>query len=144
MLLSRARLVWAVMLLSALAAVAAAYTYTQYLSQDHYMAGLGRIDAYSIGEQPSVLTIYFTVGAGDVARDASVSEDSRAVTVKVNTSVFVPRRGGFKNLAGYFKQTTVTLNRPLGERVVIDGGTGKAVPPSPPPTVGPLLRSPGT
>jgi hypothetical protein len=131
MLLSRARLVWAVILLSTLAAVAAAYAYTQYLSQDHYMAGLGRIDAYSIGEQQTVLTIYFTVGYGDVAGDASVTEDSQAVTVKVNTSVLVPGRGRFKNLAGYFRQATVTLTRPLGERVVIDGGTGKAVPPSP-------------
>jgi hypothetical protein len=56
---------------------------------DHYIPGLGRIDAYSPGEPPTVLTIYFTVGAGDVARDASVTEESHAVTVKVNTSVFV-------------------------------------------------------
>lgn len=131
MLLTRARLVWAVIFLSALAAVGAAYAYTLYLSQDHYMAGLGRIDAYSIGEQPTVLTIYFIVGAGDVAGDASVTEDSRAVTVKANTSVFVPGTGRFKNLAGYFRQTTVTLKEPLGERVVVDGGTGSSVPLSP-------------
>ena len=130
-MLTRARLVCVIILLGALAAVAAAYAYTHYMSQDHYMAGLGRIDAYSIGEQPTVLTIYFTVGAGDVAGDASVSEDSRAVTVKANTSVFVPGTGRFKNLAGYFRQTTVTLKEPLGGRVVIDGGTGSSVPLSP-------------
>ncbi len=132
MLLSRARWVVAVViLLSALAAVGATYAYTLYLEQDHYAAGLGRIDAYAIGEQPTVLNIYFTVGAGDVPRDASVTEDARTVTVKVNTSVFIPGRGRFKNLAGYFKQTTVTLRDPLGERVVIDGGTGRVVPLSP-------------
>lgn len=131
MLLTRARLVWAVIFVAALAAVVAAYAYTQYLSQDHYMPGLGRIDAYSIGEQPTVLTIYFTVGAGDVAGNVSVTEDSRAVTVKANTSVFVPGTGRFKNLAGYFRQTTVTLKEPLGGRIVIDGRTGSSVPVSP-------------
>lgn len=131
MLRSKARWAWAVTLLGVFAAVAAGYAYTKYLEQDHYAAGLGRIDAYAIGGQPTVLNIYFTVGAGDVAGDASVTEDSRAVTVKVNTSVFMPGRGRFKNLAGYFKQTTVTLRDPLGERVVIDGGTGRIVPPSP-------------
>jgi hypothetical protein len=120
-----------VILLAGVAAVAVVYANEERLSQDHYMAGLGRIDAYSIGEQPTVLTIYFTVGAGDVAGDASVAEDSRAVTVKVNTSVFVPGRGRFKNLAGYFMKTTVALKSPLGERVVIDGGTGRSIPLSP-------------
>jgi hypothetical protein len=128
---SKARLLWVVILLAGVAVVAVVYANEERLSQDHYTAGLGRIDAYTIGEQPTVLTIYFTVGAGDVAGDASVTEDSRAVTVKVNTSVFVPGRGRFKNLAGYFMQTTAALKRPLGERVVIDGGTGRSVPLSP-------------
>jgi hypothetical protein len=78
-----------------------------------------------------VLTIYLTVGFGDIAEDASVTEDSRAVTVRANTSVFAPGTGRFKNLAGYPKQTTVTLKRPVGDRVVIDGGTGRTVAPSP-------------
>lgn len=123
---------WGLILLAAVAAVAVAYAYEARMSQDHFMDGLGRIDAYSLGEQPTVLNIYFTVGAGDVAGDASVNEDTQAVTVNVNTSVFVPRRGAFKNLAGTFRHTTVTLRRPLGDRVVIDGGTGRAVPLSPP------------
>lgn len=131
MLMSRARWVSVAIVLSVVAAVVAVYAYTQYMEQDHYAAGLGRIDAYAIGDQPTVLTIYFTIGTGDVAGDASVTEDFRAVTVKVNTSVFMPGRGRFKNLAGHFKQTTVTLRNPLGERVVIDGGTGRLVPPSP-------------
>jgi hypothetical protein len=133
MLMSRARLLWTLLLLIAVTALAVGYYYTQYLAQDHYTAGLGRIDAYSVGEPPTMLTIYFTVGAGDIAGDASVTEDSRAVTVKANTSVFSPGTGGFKNLAGYPKQTTVTLKRPLGERAVIDGGTGRSVPLSPSP-----------
>jgi hypothetical protein len=131
MVLSRARLVWTLLLLAALAAIAAGYYYTEYLAQDHYAAGLGRIDAYSVGEPPTVLTIYFTVGTGDIAGDASVTEDSRAVTVRVNTSVFSPGTGRFRNLAGHAKQTTVTLRRPLGERAVIDGGTSRSVPLSP-------------
>lgn len=120
-----------VLVLGALAAVAVAYAYEERLSQDHYMAGLGRIEAYAIAAQPTMLTVYFTVGAGDIVEGASVHEDARAVTVTVNTSVFVPRHGGFKNLAGYFKETSVNLKAPLGERVVIDGGTGGSVAASP-------------
>ena len=131
MMMTRARVVWTLVLLTAVAAIAVGYYYTVYLAQDHYTAGLGRIDSYSVGEPPTVLTIYFTVGFGDIAEDSSVAEDSRAVTVKANTSVFQPGTGRFKNLAGYPKQTTVTLNRPLGQRVVIDGGTGRTVPLSP-------------
>jgi hypothetical protein len=127
MLKLRVRQVSAVVLLSALVAIGAAYAYRQYMAQDHYAAGLGRIEGYSTGEQPTVLTIHFVVGDGDVVGDATVSEDSQAVTVKVNTSILMPGTGRFKNLAGYFRQTTVTLKRPLGERVVIDGGTGKSV-----------------
>jgi hypothetical protein len=78
-----------------------------------------------------VLTIYFTVGAGDVPGEAGVAEDSRAVIVKANSAVFMPGTGRFKNLAGYFKHTTVTLKAPLGERVVIDAATGRSVPSSP-------------
>jgi hypothetical protein len=95
------------------------------------MAGVGRIESYAIAQQPTMLTIYVTVGAGDIVDGATLREDANAVTVTVNTSVFVPRRGSFKNLAGYFKETGVTLNGPLGQRVVIDGGTGKIVAPSP-------------
>ena len=131
MRLTRARLVWGVIALAVLAAVTIVYAYAERLEQDHYMAGLGRIDAYAIGAQPSTLTIYLTVGAGDLVEGATVREDARAVVVTVNTSVFVPRRGAFKNLAGYFRETSVILNAPLGERVVIDGGTGGSVPPSP-------------
>jgi hypothetical protein len=131
MLVSRTRLVWTLLLLTAVAAVAVGYYYTEYLAHDHYIAGLGRIDAYSVGEPPTVLTIYFTVGAGDIGEDASVTEDSRAVTVRANTSVFSPGTGRFKNLAGYPKQATVTLKRPVGDRIVIDGGTGRTVPLSP-------------
>jgi hypothetical protein len=81
--------------------------------------------------RPTVLTIYFAVGAGDLFGDASVSEDSQAVTVKVNTAIFQPGTGRFKNLAAYGMETTVTLEKPLGDRVVIDGGTGKSVPRTP-------------
>jgi hypothetical protein len=122
---------WTLALLAAVGAIAVGYYYAVYLAQDHYTAGLGRIDAYSIGEPPTLLTIYFTVGFGDIAEDASVTEDSRAVTVRANTSIFQPGTGRFKNLGGYPKQTTVTLKRPVGDRVVIDGGTGRTVAPSP-------------
>ena len=131
MRLTRARLVWGVIALAVLAAVTIAFAYAERLEQDHYMAGLARIDAYAIRAQPSTLTIYLTVGAGDLVEGATVREDARSVIVTVKTSVFVPRRGAFKNLAGYFRVTSVTLNAPLGERVVIDGGTGGSVPPSP-------------
>jgi hypothetical protein len=131
MRLSRARSLSVVTVLGAVAAVAVVYAYEERLSQDHYVAGLGRIEAYAIGAQPTTLTIYFTVGAGDVVDGATVREDTSTVTVTINTSVFVPRRGAFKNLAGYFKETSVTLSAPLGERVVIDAGTGRSVAPSP-------------
>lgn len=45
----------------------------------------------------------------------------------------MPGTGRFKNLAAYGMETTVTLKEPLGERVVIDGGTGRTVAPSPHP-----------
>jgi hypothetical protein len=131
MLMSRARLLWTLLLLTAVAAIAVGYYYTQYLAQDHYTAGHGRIDAYSLREPPTVLTIYFSVGAGDVAGDASVSENPQAVTIRINSSVFQPGTGRFKNLAAYGMETTVTLEEPLGDRVVIDGGTGKSVPRTP-------------
>jgi hypothetical protein len=120
-------LVWATIVLVAVAALCVAYVYEDRMSQDHYLDGHGRIDYYSIGEQATMLTIYFTVGAGDVGGAANVAEDTGAVTVTVNTSVFVPRRGSFKNLAGSFKETTVNLKEPLGERLVIDAETGRSV-----------------
>jgi hypothetical protein len=126
--LSRAQLAALVFLIVTAAGAAVAYGYTQYVSQDHYTPGLGRIDSYSAGEQPTQLTIHFSVGAQDVVEGPIVVEDAGSITVKVNIAVFQPGTGRFKNLAAYGREMTLTLKDPLGERSVTDGGTGAKVP----------------
>jgi len=92
---------------------------------EHFEPGIARTDAYTVGPAPNELTLYFSIGAGDRVDDLIITEEARRVLVTVRTSVYVPPRGVFKDLAARLQQRSVTLTEPLGDRSVIDATTGR-------------------
>jgi hypothetical protein len=98
------------------------------LRAGHFEAGLGRIGTYAVTEDPRTIVIHYTIGAGDQVVGPLVVEDDASVTVEVRISVWVPGRDMFKNLSAPLMQVPITLKGPLGDRAVIDRGTGKRIP----------------
>jgi hypothetical protein len=94
---------------------------------------LARIDGYAVSSDGRELTVFGTVGAGDLLDVPVATEETDRVVVKLPSFRFVPANGGFKNLAAYFVQGRVALRDPLGTRRVVDATTGKAIRSSSPP-----------
>lgn len=113
----------AVVLLVVLGAAALAYAYVES-GKERFEPGVARMDAYSIGSAPNELTLYFSTGAGDRVNEPVLTEELGRVLVTVRTSVYIPARGAFKDLAARLQRMTVTLNEPLGDRTVVDATTG--------------------
>jgi hypothetical protein len=93
----------------------------------HFTADVARVDAYAVSADGRELTIFGSVGAGDLPDLLITTEDTDRVVVTFRSFRFVPAIGGFKNLAAYGVQRQTTLRDPLGARTVIDATTGNAV-----------------
>lgn len=100
--------------------------YSEYVNTPHYSRRALAIDKYVLLDERQ-LQISVHTGAQDIVEEPDVREDSDRVTISAWVSEYNPG-SGFKNLARYDYEKTVTLKAPLGARVVVDGATGKPIP----------------
>lgn len=121
---------WGLVGLLAVVAFGAGVVSYAYVEQGrpHFTPGVARIDGYAVGSNPSELILLIATGYGDQVDAAVATEEAGRVLVTVRTFVYVPPRGGFKNLAAYLGRTAVTLREPLAERTVVDAPTGQVLP----------------
>jgi hypothetical protein len=103
-----------------------------------------RVDSYYVHKNPQHLTLSYTIGVPECYGEISeprVEESDRAVTVTLTR--VPPKNTG--NVAcieiALLKSVDVRLERPLGDRVVLDGSVkGAVVRPGPKPGSGPQGR----
>jgi hypothetical protein len=83
-----------------------------------------RIEGFGGSADSPEVTLTMVLGEGDELLDPEVVEESDRVVVTVRARA----DGGDHDSLGLPAKQTVTLDRPLGDRTVVDGGTGEPVP----------------
>ena len=83
-----------------------------------------RIEGFGGSADSAEVTLTMVLGEGDKLLDPEVVEESDRVMVTVRARA----DGGDHDSLGLPTQHKVRLDRPLGDRTVVDGGTGKPVP----------------
>jgi hypothetical protein len=79
---------------------------------------------WSLDDSGRGLTVHYSTNAAYEPHSVEHDEDDRSVKV----TVFERMPTGFTRLAGATRHATVTLDRPLGDRVVTDASTGEQRP----------------
>lgn len=83
-----------------------------------------RIEGFGGSADSAEVTLMMVLGEGDKLLDPEVVEESDRVVVTVRARA----DGGDHDSLGLPARQNVTLDQPLGDRTVVDGGTGEPVP----------------
>ncbi|MBL6276103.1 hypothetical protein JMF97_08010 [Micromonospora fiedleri] len=83
-----------------------------------------RIDGFHGSPDSVEVTLTTVLGEGDKLLDPEVVEEPDRVVVTLRAQA----NGSDRDSLGLPTQQTITLDQPLGDRAVVDGGTGNPVP----------------